>query len=417
MRMRWKWFVVLALAFPLAAQACLWDEDTLEMERQQYPEVQELIVGHFVRHSDAYYQWRIGDRTTKSVDQRTPDDYNDIAVAYDKLGEHDKAIETIREKMQRWPDENIYESQANLGTFLIHSGKFDEGLVHIQKAIEINPEAHFGREIYQQLLVQYVIERRADRATFPLSPDKEKLDWGDHKPRVGGFAAYVKEQRGDDAPDGVNAEYARALKGVLGMVRFGHHDSPILMEAVGDLLSASQPANLLAARAYLRASYEVEDAAAREDYRLKAVNAVASQKLGIRGEKIDAIEAALKDELAQAETFAKQIAADEANWIAHGDRVDDKFSEKYYATPKLDIEHAQQQVALAKTTTSFDPGFVLENGEFKDSDYRTLPRDPSPSSRFSGQQIGAMIYFGVMFAGALGVYLVIMARLPKKPFE
>ncbi|QDU74132.1 Tetratricopeptide repeat protein [Bremerella volcania] len=414
MRSRWTWFVLLALAFPCAAYACLWDEDTLEMERQQYPEVHELIAGHFVRHSDAYYQWRIGDRTTKSVDQRTPEDYNDIAVAYDKLGEHDKAIETIREKMQRWPDENLYESQANLGTFLIHSGKFEDGLVHIQKAIEINPDAHFGREIYQQLLVQYVIERRAAGAKLPLNPDKGEADWDEHKPRVGGFAAYVKKHRGDDAKDGVDAEYARALKGVLGMVRFGHHDSPILMEAVGDLLSATEPANQLAARAYLRASYEADSDVARADYRLKAKNAVASQELPIRGEKIEIVEAALKDELAQANAFAAQIAADEASWIARGDRVDEKFNEKYYDSPKLNVAHAQDEASLAMAEFNPTGPIILPSGSQQQTNTYRSSSSRSPQG-FSPQKVATLIFFGVMVLAGAVVYATMMLRLPQDP--
>ncbi|MBA2116520.1 hypothetical protein [Bremerella alba] len=392
MRSRWTWFVALALAFPCACFACLWDEDTLEMERQQYPEVHELIAGHFVRHSDAYYQWRIGDRTTKSVDQRTPDDYNDIAVAYDKLGQHDKAIETIREKMDRWPDENLYESQANLGTFLIHSGKFDDGLVHIQRAIEINPDAHFGREIYQQLLVQYVIERRAAGAQLPLNPDQEKAGTGEYKPRVAGFAAYVKQHRGDDAMDGVEAEYARALKGTLGMVRFGNHDSPILMEAVGDLLSATQPANLLAARAYLRAAQESEDAEARSNYRLKAANAVASQKHPLHGKKIASVEAALNDELAQADILATQIAADEATWIANGDRVDEKFSEKYYGSPKLDIDQSQDKAGALASSPSY------ETFETSDYDSETIAPPGAGSVDLAMLVIVGMVILGGVFA-------------------
>ena len=113
------------------------------MERQQFPKAQELIVGHFVRHSSTYYKWRISDRNAKELAKRTPADFDDLAVAYDKLGQHDKAIETILAKIKRWPDIHRYESEANLGSFLIHSGRFEEGLGHIDKAIEINPDAHF----------------------------------------------------------------------------------------------------------------------------------------------------------------------------------------------------------------------------------------------------------------------------------
>ena len=121
----------LTLVFAPVAVACLWDYDTLSMERSLAPDIHELIVGKFPRHSAAYYQWRIEDREKKPVADRSPEDYNDIAVAYEKLHQHDKAIETIQEKIARWPEENRYESEANLGTFLIHKGDFEAGLVPV----------------------------------------------------------------------------------------------------------------------------------------------------------------------------------------------------------------------------------------------------------------------------------------------
>ncbi|MEM7557766.1 MAG: hypothetical protein AAF394_01460 [Planctomycetota bacterium] len=114
---------LLSVLVPRPCLACMWDYETLSMERERFPETYELIAGHFVRHSDAYYRWRIADREAKPQDQRTPLDYDDIAVAFDKLGQHEKAIETIRAKMERWPDERRYESEANLGTFHIHAGR------------------------------------------------------------------------------------------------------------------------------------------------------------------------------------------------------------------------------------------------------------------------------------------------------
>ena len=133
---------LLFVSLRVDVHACLWDYDTLRMEREMFPWAHELIVGYFVRHSDEYYQWRIKDRGTKGG-RKTPQDYDDIAVAYDKLGQQDKAIATIQEKMEKWPDQGTYESHANLGTFHIHNGQFKEGLVHIEKAIEINPMSLF----------------------------------------------------------------------------------------------------------------------------------------------------------------------------------------------------------------------------------------------------------------------------------
>jgi hypothetical protein len=79
--------------------ACLWDTDTLAMERQKFPEALELITGQFLRHSPEFYRWRVEDRQKRIAAE--PDRielYDDLAVAYDKLGEHQKAIETILAK-------------------------------------------------------------------------------------------------------------------------------------------------------------------------------------------------------------------------------------------------------------------------------------------------------------------------------
>lgn len=106
MRSRTLALTVLAIAAPTCGQACLWDYDTLAMERRQFPQAQELVAGHFLRHSDAYYEWRITDRNGKAVAERSAADLDDLAVAYDKLGDHDKAIIVIvwivRKSSRKW---------------------------------------------------------------------------------------------------------------------------------------------------------------------------------------------------------------------------------------------------------------------------------------------------------------------------
>lgn len=322
--------LIIASFFIIVPQrcfACLWDYDTLAMERQRFPEAQELIAGHFVRHSAAYYEWRLSDRTAKPIDQRTPTDFDDIAVAYDKLGKQDKAIDTIRAKIQRWPDKRRYESEANLGTFHIHAGRFEEGLQHINKAIEINPDAHFGREIYQKLLVEYVIETGRSIDQLPLN-DNQSFE-------SSGFTAFVLAARKPTVEEQF-AEIQDAARGIMGMMRFGQHDSPILLEALGDLLltdSYRHDSKMLAARAYLKAAYEVDDSAASAAYREKA-----QQVLEMQFEReMPEIEANLKREIEQGDSFFQQITTDEREWIASGDNLDIMFGNKYYQAPALNI--------------------------------------------------------------------------------
>src|SRR5205823_3773549 len=88
--------VVATLLLPGIGRACLWDFDTLAMERARFPTALEVITGKFLRHSPEFYEWRIRDRLAKL--ERDPHNLaylDDLAVAYDKLGQHDKAIEAM----------------------------------------------------------------------------------------------------------------------------------------------------------------------------------------------------------------------------------------------------------------------------------------------------------------------------------
>lgn len=329
-----KIFILLmtySLITPAHCLACMWDYDTLEMERQRFPYAQELIAGHFLRHSDVYYEWRIADRSKKSRDARTPADYNDLAVAYDKLGRHEKAIETIEEKIERWPEEGRYESEANLGTFLIHAGRLEAGLPHINRAIKINPDAHFGREVYQKLLVEYVIQQRAAGATLPLSEA--------YGPGPIGFAEFLVKHQKIKRED-QDRKLRKAVKGILGMMRFGNYRSPVLLEALGDLLVAvhlQDDSKMLAARAYLKASYEVADEPAKTLYRERAEQILDLQV----ARNLSELEEEMQQELEQANEYYRQIEVDETFWAATGKNLDRQYGLEYYKQPILKVSKAR----------------------------------------------------------------------------
>ncbi|MFK7790160.1 MAG: hypothetical protein AB8C95_11805 [Phycisphaeraceae bacterium] len=319
--------VLVVLMSASAAQACIWDRDTLAMERARFPEVNELIAGYFPRHSPPYYQWRIEQVQAIPIDQRKPADYDDLAVSYDKLGQHDQAIATMLAKVERFPNESIYETHANLGTFYIHNGDLEQGAQYIGSAIEINQDAHFGREVYQKLLVEYVIQQRAKGNTLPLNTEEvSPIGYSGQ-----GFGAFVMEaQQIEDASDR-QAEADRAIKGVLGMMRFGNYDSPILLEALGDLLRGKGFENApqrLAVRAYLKASYETNDLKAVELYRAKAKRSIGSQE----GVSLESIESKLREEIAKGDEFFDKIEEHETAWSAAGTDLDEKFNEKFYAS-------------------------------------------------------------------------------------
>src|SRR5262245_28661274 len=117
--------VVVAALVPSVAVACLWDYDTIQMERARFPSTLELITGKFLRPSPEFYEWRIRDRLKKlEADPKNAAYLDDLAVAYNKTGQHDKAIETMLKQEKLNPGR--YETAANLGTFYFHSGKLTE---------------------------------------------------------------------------------------------------------------------------------------------------------------------------------------------------------------------------------------------------------------------------------------------------
>lgn len=324
---------------PLGSQACLWDGDTLEMERQRFPSTLELITGKFPRHSKSYYRWRIDDRRSRVLSDQQPELYDDLAVAYDKLGKHEKAIETALECELLFPGR--YETAANLGTFHIHAGNFHKGLEYISLALEINPNAHFGRERYQKLLVEYLLSKQSEgRLLFPLDSFWPKEEFYAHQPR--GFAKYCQQKVEDGARRLDDDELiAEALKGIQGMMRFGQHDSPVLLEALGDLLLAGHrdtDAKRLAARAYLRSAEACTEAKAVTAYRDLAAKAleihVAHDAVGMPPYmSLEKLESILQVEIKDAEEWYVELEKREENWIASGDDVDTEFWRTYYKAP------------------------------------------------------------------------------------
>jgi tetratricopeptide (TPR) repeat protein len=318
--------------------ACLWDSDTLEQERSRFPTVLELVTGKFPRHSREFYKWRVRDRSERL--KQHPDDpalYDDLAVAHEKLGDHQRAIELMLEKDEKFPGK--YETYANLGTFYIHDGQFELGLEQIERAIAINPDAHFGREVYQQRLVEYVryVRSRQSERKMPLPlVTAEQRNSGSSRD-FDNFALKAVFRPSEKERD---EELNKAVQGILGMMRFGNHDSPILLEALGDLLSSHEDirdSKHLAARAYLKASYEVDDAESRDGYRKLAEEALMMQlsEHGVAQElTLAALEKTFQQELAEADAWYAQLVAGEQIWIAAGKNPELEFQRKYREEPR-----------------------------------------------------------------------------------
>ncbi|NNJ25206.1 hypothetical protein [Alienimonas chondri] len=321
---------VSALLLTPAASACLWDTDTLWQERQEFPGTLELIVGKFPRHTDAFYEHRIstrgaalrlhalGERAMSAEDRAAA--YDDLAVALDKLGRRDEALATLDKKVADVGELGEYETAANRGTILIHAGRFEEGLGEIDRALAINPDAHFGRERIQKLLVEYMLEKKSDAEAMPaplapIGPNRE------------GFAKFLQERK-------VSLKDGR--KGVEGMMRFGDYRSPALLEALGDLLMAPQvtsefpdpaAARLLASRAYLAAGRSAPEAA--DAFHELAATALQMQQIDGQDVETKQVAEALEREFAETDEWFEKVREDEALWIEKSPDPDARFQEKY----------------------------------------------------------------------------------------
>jgi hypothetical protein len=143
--------------------------------------VHDVLHERFPRHGPAYYRERnrVVRRALEKKKDLPRDQYfallDDLGVGLEFVGEHDEAIRVLRDKLREQQDmgltgRELYSSYANLGTFLIlgpfrqvRPGNAEdkktlaEGLELIHRSIEVNPEAHFGREIWQAVIIEYMM--------------------------------------------------------------------------------------------------------------------------------------------------------------------------------------------------------------------------------------------------------------------
>lgn len=217
-----KKFTTFLLGFLICLNvsfACINDSNSRLFEMQPFPNEQELISGSFHVHSKEFHEWRIKDRLTKlKKDPNNPALLDDLSVSYEKTGQTQVAIDTLQSVLHKYP--NRYETLANLGTFYIHHQEYQKGLELLRKAIKINPEAHYGREIYQIKVVEYLLSlNKKPPFVFPIQSKENFADF-----LLKGIA---KDKQKD--------ELIRGIVGVSGMLKFGNNDSPILLEVLGDL--------------------------------------------------------------------------------------------------------------------------------------------------------------------------------------
>lgn len=160
---------LIAICSP--ALACLNDRDSLAMEARRFPDAAQIIVGRFDRNPAKYYELRIDRLLAKG--SLSLGEHDDLAVAYDRIGKDDLAVRVIEAKrklMLAGEADKLdwYRYHANLGTFQAHrwllqgarADRIDEmkgAIRNIERAIELNPDAHFGREAVQFDIMRWTV--------------------------------------------------------------------------------------------------------------------------------------------------------------------------------------------------------------------------------------------------------------------
>jgi tetratricopeptide (TPR) repeat protein len=242
--------VVMLLTAASTSLACMWDEDTLKDERRGMPGIAEVLAGQWEKHSEFFYRNRVQKMTAKlAADPHDLDAYDNLAVAYEKLGDHDSAIATMLQKEKLAPGQ--YTTYANLGTFYLHKGDFDPGIANIEKALAVNPDAHFGREEYQLKLARFM-RTPATQSVPSTQPEY-------YEPSFPNFLRVDFNRKLTSEWRRRNRYYLDSLElkpnvfdGIVGLLRFGTGQSAELYYVLGELLAAKGE-RMLAYRAYLRA--------------------------------------------------------------------------------------------------------------------------------------------------------------------
>jgi hypothetical protein len=143
--------------------------------------VHDVIHERFPRHGEVYYRERNRLARKALADKGRPHDdayfalFDDLGAGLDYLKQDDEAVPLLRDKLRQqealgYQGRQLYTTYANLGTFLIHGNaraalsgdaaakeRMREGLSFIRKSIEVNPEAHFGREVWQAVAAEFLL--------------------------------------------------------------------------------------------------------------------------------------------------------------------------------------------------------------------------------------------------------------------
>lgn len=191
---------------PQTADACEWDNETYEAEARSLPCIYAALVGSFPEHVPEYHEARIAAANRALAWAPSWLEALDMkGVALTKLRRFDEAKVVLSKRAEVDPDG--YATHANLGTLYTFTGDFDRALEHIDRAMTIEPAAHFGREKYHRALVVYLKERPPNPAEAPKR-DFLGLELTEEQRLEGSEARFAEAGLTDDAFDALVAMIA-----------------------------------------------------------------------------------------------------------------------------------------------------------------------------------------------------------------
>lgn len=233
-------FAALCALAPSPARACLWHQDTVWIDATYMQDVLSVLVGRFPINPPLYYEMRL-QRRQRELAQNPKDlaAYDDAGVASDFLDKPDEAIAWMDKKkaqLDALPDgdarkkEHLYRYLSNQGTFYFHRwlahGASHKDLGDIRKArqllgdaLKLNPSAHFGREKYQILVMDWLLKPQKDLDTIAISRITGESDSLDDKTKQTVIPSFFPQLSAKFDKTDVEEGAVRGLAGLVALGR------------------------------------------------------------------------------------------------------------------------------------------------------------------------------------------------------
>lgn len=339
----------------------------------------DVVHERYPKHGPAFYveRERLARERMKAIPPDSDEAFDltdDICAGLDRQGKPADAVPLLREKLERQVKmglggRELYTTYANLGTFLVHANMakamrgdkearaaVEEGLGFVEHSMVVNPDAHFGRETWQAVVIKFILKAidnpdlltttdcLGDRLDREI-PAKELKPFGLARPYVAGelFSGYEHVVRNrkyltrvGDEPDPIGPSVWRRedgfafdepLLGIIGMWRQGGGANPHFALCIGEvMLRVGQ--RYIAWAAFERASRLAErywpDPAKQQFLRDHCARRQKQIEETLPADEVSDLRPKFEAELAFGEQYQKEYQEYEAAKIAAGVSIHDK---------------------------------------------------------------------------------------------